>query len=183
MGSRTRAETRRTDAHRARSTDRRAAQASVRYTAVHAQRCELVHRLMDTTERSTPHSRSLHSFQRRINVNEARTTMPDLAFTSLIEARAYTLGEARGLRKALALLRTESGFVSRLSSSPVSPSPSRHKSLTPDGDHAQQHRLHYRTCQHRRPGKGPRSGGGADAVPLRERGWPPAMPLSFGADC
>lgn len=39
--------------------------------------------------------------------------MPEPTFASLIEARAFTYGEAKGLKMALALLRAESGFVSR----------------------------------------------------------------------
>jgi hypothetical protein len=38
--------------------------------------------------------------------------MPGKEFASLVEARAYTYGEAKGLRNALALLRAENSFVS-----------------------------------------------------------------------
>ncbi|CAK9781484.1 hypothetical protein CC85DRAFT_325729 [Cutaneotrichosporon oleaginosum] len=45
--------------------------------------------------------------------------MPDKQFASLVEARAYTFGEAKGLRTALALLRAESSFVETVLAHPV----------------------------------------------------------------
>ncbi|GMK55510.1 hypothetical protein CspeluHIS016_0205660 [Cutaneotrichosporon spelunceum] len=45
--------------------------------------------------------------------------MPHRDFSSLVEARAYTYGEAKGMRSALALLRAEQSFLTAVHSHPA----------------------------------------------------------------